>query len=112
MTKVEKALSIEGPAFMNIFAPCHRGWRMDEDQALEVCRIAADTCFWPLYEIEFGEWKLNFKPKEKKPITDFLRFQARFKHLFDGEHDELIAQIQEDVNRSWTRLLKLCGEAE
>jgi pyruvate ferredoxin oxidoreductase beta subunit len=112
MTKVEKALSIEGPAFMNILAPCHRGWRMKDDQALEVCRIAADTCFWPLYEIEYGEWKLNYKPKEKKPITDFLRFQARFKHLFDGGHDELIVQIQEDVDRNWVRLLKLCGEAE
>jgi pyruvate ferredoxin oxidoreductase beta subunit len=110
MTKVEKALSIEGPTFMNVFTPCHRGWRMKEDQALEVCRIAADTCFWPLYEIEYGEWKLNYKPKEKKPIVDFLKFQARFRHLFDGKHDELIAQIQEDVDRGWARLLKLCNE--
>jgi len=112
MTKVEKALSIEGPAFMNVFTPCHRGWRIKEDQALEICRIAADTCFWPLYEIEYGEWKLNYKPKEKKPVTDFLKFQARFKHLFDGEHDELIVQIQEDLDRSWSRLLMLCGEGE
>jgi pyruvate ferredoxin oxidoreductase beta subunit len=112
MTKVQKALSIEGPTFMNIFAPCHRGWRMKEDQALEICRVAADTCFWPLYEIEYGEWKLNYKPKEKKPVTDFLKFQARFKHLFDGKHDELIAQIQEDVDQSWSRLVRLCGEDE
>ena len=112
MTKVQKALSIEGPTFMNIFAPCHRGWRMKEDQALEICRVAADTCFWPLYEIEYGEWKLNYKTKEKKPVTDFLKFQARFKHLFDGKHDELIAQIQEDVDQSWSRLVRLCGEDE
>ena len=55
------------------------------DQTIELARLAVDTCFWPLYEVVEGEYKLTYKPKEKKPLTDFLRKQDRFRHLFAGE---------------------------
>ena len=29
MTKVQKALETDGPSFINVFAPCWRGWRTD-----------------------------------------------------------------------------------
>ena len=102
-----KALPNGVQCFINIFAPCHRGWRMPEDGAIEVCRLAADTCFWPLYEVIDGKYKVNYKPKEKKPIAEFLKYQARFKHLLDGKHDDIIAALQEDVDREWNRLLAL-----
>lgn len=109
--KVEKALAADGPSFINVLAPCHRGWRHAPEQTIEVTRIAAETCFWPLFEIENGKWKLNFKPKNKRPIEDFLKFQGRFDHLFKGAgHPELVAQIQAEIDRSWEDLLIRCGE--
>lgn len=109
--KVEKALAADGPSFINVLAPCHRGWRHAPEQTVEVTRIAAETCFWPLFEIENGKWKLNFKPKNKRPIEDFLKFQGRFDHLFKGAgHPELVAQIQAEIDRSWEDLLIRCGE--
>ncbi len=105
--KVEKAVTTPGPAFLNILSPCHRGWRMKEEDSIEICRIAADTCFWPLYEVEDGKYKINYTPKEKKPITDFLVHQGRFKHILDGKHDDVVAALQEDVDREWARLLAL-----
>lgn len=108
--KVEKALSIRGPKFINVLTSCQLGWRHEMDLAVEVGKLAVETCIWPLYEVENGVWKLNSKPKEKKPVEEFLKLQGRFKHLFKEENKELIANIQAEVDRKWIWLLKMCGE--
>jgi pyruvate ferredoxin oxidoreductase beta subunit len=65
---------------------------------------------WPLYEVEYGVYKITYKPKEKKPIEDFLKPQARFRHLFKGEEGEAIrAAIQEWVDWKWEQLLNKAG---
>ena len=69
--KAEKALYTEGAAFMNVLAPCPRGWRYPAEDLMEMCRLAVETCFWPLYEVEDGVWKLNYRPRKKLPIEDF-----------------------------------------
>lgn len=109
--KVRKALEIQGPKFLNILAPCNRGWRSRTDDAITLSRLAVETCYWPLYEIENGVTRITFKPKEKRPIVDFLKPQGRFKHLFKPENEGLLAQIQSDIDAEWERLLKeeACG---
>lgn len=67
---------------MNILAPCPRGWRYPESELLEMCRLAVETCFWPLFEVINGEWKLNYRPQKKLLIEALLKPQGRFKHLF------------------------------
>jgi len=108
--KANKALSVEGPAFLNVLAPCPRGWRYNGDQTIELSRIAADTCFWPLYEVEEGQWKLNYEPKEKLPITEWLKTQGRFSHLFNEENEDLLDEIQNDIDEKWEALQKKCEE--
>jgi pyruvate ferredoxin oxidoreductase beta subunit len=104
--KVRKALEITGPKFMNILAPCNRGWRTRTDDAITLSRLAVDTCYWPLYEVENGVTKVTFKPKEKKPLVDFLKPQGRFKHLFKPENEWVIKKFQEEIDREWERLKK------
>ena len=106
MKKVRKALEIKGPKFMNILTPCNRGWRSRNDSAILLSRLAVETCYWPLYEIESGVTKITFKPKEKKPVVDFLKLQGRFKHLFKPENEGMILKIQEEIDREWGRLQK------
>ncbi len=108
--KSEKAIYTEGPAFMNVLAPCPRGWRYSEEDLMEICRLAVETCYWPLFEVEDGEWKLNYKPKKKLPIEEYLRPQGRFKHLFKPGNEHLIEEIQKDVDQKWEKLLERCGE--
>ena len=106
MKKVRKALEIKGPKFMNIISPCNRGWRSRTDDAILLSRLAVATCHWPLYEIEYGVTKITFKPKEKKPVVDFLKTQGRFKHLFSPENEWLLKKFQENVDKEWERLQK------
>ena len=106
MKKVKKAFEIKGPKFMNIISPCNRGWRSRTDDSIMLSRLAVETCYWPLYEIEDGVTKITFTPKEKKPIADFLKTQGRFKHLFKPENEWMIKKLQEDIDREWERLQK------
>lgn len=104
-TKAEKAIYTEGATFLNVMAPCPRGWRYNTPDILEICQLAVDTCFWPLFEVIDGKWIINYVPKKKLPIEDFLRPQGRFKHLFKPGKEELIARIQAEVDRKWEELL-------
>jgi pyruvate ferredoxin oxidoreductase beta subunit len=104
--KVRKAFEIKGPKFMNIISPCNRGWRSRTDDSIMLSRLAVETCYWPLYEVENGVTKITFKPKEKKPIVDFLKPQGRFKHLFKPENEWVLNKLQEDTDSEWERLQK------
>lgn len=108
-TKAEKAIYTEGAALLNVMAPCPRGWRYPTEDLMEICKLGVETCYWPLFEVENGKWTLNYAPKKKLPIEDFLRVQGRFKHLFKKGNEELIAQFQEEVDRRWEELQIRCS---
>lgn len=109
--KVSKALNVEGPAFLNVLAPCHRGWRYPAEESVEMARLAVETCFWPLFEVENGKWHLTYRPRRKRPITDWLQPQKRFEHLFKPGNEEILTAIQQQVDEDWAELLARCGEA-
>ena len=73
---------------------------------MEMCKLAVETCYWPLFEVINGEWKLSYRPKVKLPVEEFLKKQGRFKHLFKPENRHIIDRIQKDVDLKWERLLK------
>ena len=108
-TKAERAIYTEGAAFLNIMAPCPRGWRYDAPDIIEVCRMAVETCYWPLFEVVEGRWILNYMPKKKLPIEDFLKLQGRFKHLFKPGNEYLVEAFQVEVDRRWEELLSRCN---
>ena len=108
MDKARKAAAAQGPSFLNVFADCNRGWRHATDTTVEVMRLAVDTCYWPLYEVDNDVWKLNYKPKEKKPVEEWLKLQGRFSHLFQPQFRHVIDEIQAKVDEEWARLLKKC----
>ena len=107
--KAEKAIYTEGAAFLNIMTPCPRGWRYDTADIMKICKLAVETCYWPMFEVEHGKWRLTYEPKKKLPIEDFLREQGRFKHLFKPGNEDLIAQFQAEVDRRWEDLQYKCA---
>jgi pyruvate ferredoxin oxidoreductase beta subunit len=106
VSKVQKAVSVNGPAFINVLAPCHRGWRYPMEKTVAISELATETCFWPLYEVENGKYTINYKPKEKKPVEEWLKQQRRFEHLFKDENREIIGKLQAYVDERWNELLK------
>jgi pyruvate ferredoxin oxidoreductase beta subunit len=106
MRKVARALEIDGPTFINILQPCHRGWGCKPEDSIELARVAVETRWWPLYEVDHGQWKINHRPKDVLPVVDWFKAQDRFKHLVADDRDGLLAWHQAEVDRTWTQLLE------
>ena len=107
--KAERAIYTPGAAFLNVMSPCPRGWRYETADIMKICKLAVETCYWPLFEVIEGRWILNYEPKKKLPIEDFLKTQGRFKHLFKPENEGLLEQYQQEVDRRWEELLYKCS---
>ncbi len=105
--KSEKAIYTKGACFLNVLAPCPRGWGYNTEDIMELNKIAVETCYWPLYEVENGVYKINYKPKNKLPVEEFLRPQKRFKHMFKPGNEWMIAEFQKEVDDRWQELLDL-----
>ena len=104
--KAQKALSTPGPSFLLVLQPCTQIWKFPTSEYVAIGKLATETNFWPLYEIEDGKYIINNIVKEPKPIEDFLKTQGRFKHLFKDANKDVIAKIQNDVIVSWEKLQK------
>ena len=105
--KAEKAIYTEGPTFLNVLSPCPRGWGYPTDMLMEINKLAVETCYWPLYQVENGKYKITYKPAKKLPIEEFLKPQKRFKHMFKPGNEWMIEEFQKEVDRRWEALLKL-----
>lgn len=103
-SKVEKALAIEGPKFINVLQPCRLGWSYKPETTCEIGRLAAETCVWPLYEVTNGVYKVS-KPREKKPVLEWLKQQGRFRHLSKPENKPILDAIQANIDSNWQSLL-------
>jgi pyruvate ferredoxin oxidoreductase beta subunit len=111
MAKTKKAIAADGPSFINVLVPCQRGWRYPGEKTIDLCRLAVDTCVWPLYEVVDGEYSLTYNPNPKRPVKDWLESQGRFKHLMTPENAPVIDEMQVWVDREWRRLLDRCKVA-
>lgn len=107
MQKSEKAIYTEGPCFMSVLSPCPRGWRYNTPDLMAIVKLAIDSCIWPLYEVVEGRFIVNYKPRKKIPVRDYLKPQGRFKHLFTDKGEPLLNQLQEEVDNRWEELLRL-----
>ena len=109
MTKVRKAEAADGPAFINVLAPCDRGWRYEPEDTMAISRLAVETALWPLYEVENGKYKLNGPRHKSLPIVDYLESQGRFRHLLRNGDPAVVEEIQGVVDLEWNRLREKCG---
>ncbi len=94
MKKVKKAAEIDGPAYIHLNQPCTTGWGFKPENTIQLGRLAVESGAWGLFEIENGEFKITYRPQNRKPVKEYLSAQKRFKHL----SDDVINQIQEFVD--------------
>jgi pyruvate ferredoxin oxidoreductase beta subunit len=105
--KADKAIYTPGAAFLNVMAPCPRGWGYNTEDLMIINKLAADTCYWPLYEVVDGKYHITYKPAKKLPIEEFLKTQKRFRHMFKEGNEWMIEEFQKEVDRRWQELLDL-----
>lgn len=94
--KVKKALAISGPSYLQILSPCIPGWKINNDEAVLLAKLAVQTGLYPLLEYTNGKLSTssineNF---QAKPIEEYLKKQGRFKHL-QPDHLAIIQKLAE-----------------
>jgi pyruvate ferredoxin oxidoreductase beta subunit len=112
ITKVQKGLDVKGPAVLHVFSPCPLGMRHDSEKSIELARLAVQTRYWPVYEVEKGKYKMNIKVPTPKPIDDFLKPQGRFRHLFQPQFQQDLEALRQWADQNWKRVTALCGEPQ
>ncbi|NCO96642.1 MAG: 2-ketoisovalerate ferredoxin oxidoreductase [Candidatus Aenigmarchaeota archaeon CG_4_10_14_0_8_um_filter_37_24] len=100
--KLQKASKIKGPKFIHLLSPCQPGWGYETHDTINTGKLAVQTGFWPLYEMENGKFMLNMNPGKLKPVEEYLKTQVRFRHL----EKKNVMLIQQKINERWEKLLK------
>ncbi|MHA1535802.1 MAG: thiamine pyrophosphate-dependent enzyme, partial [Promethearchaeota archaeon] len=106
--KFKNAMSIYGPKYIHILAPCPPGWGYNPKDSIEIGRLAVQTGFWPLYEVIEGKFVLSkdsskfLDPKKRKPIIEYLKTQKRFKNI----SDEDIERHKSYIEDQWKQIQK------
>ena len=97
--KIKKGLSIEGPKYIHVLAPCPLGWGHHGELTVEICRLAKDSGLFPVYEIIDGKVTNVRRISVKVGVEEYLKLQGRFKHLFKkGVPTKEVGEIQEIAN--------------
>jgi len=106
--KFKNAMKIKGPKYIHILAPCPPGWGYNPKDSIEIGRLAVQTGFWPLYEVIDGKFILSkdsqrfLDPTKRKPISEYLNIQKRFKNI----SDEGIKNHQNYIEEQWKQIKK------
>jgi pyruvate ferredoxin oxidoreductase beta subunit len=108
MKKAHRAFEVEGPAILNCFSVCPTNWKSDPQKGIEISQLATESHLWPLYEVDHGKWKVNFKPRNNEgKLEKFLEMQGRTKHLLQEENADLLQEIKDQAEREWQYINKM-----
>jgi pyruvate ferredoxin oxidoreductase beta subunit len=102
MDKVARARRLRGPKLFVSLASCPPGWGVEPDDAVGVAKRAVESGVWPLKEAHDGHVVHTVVPHERLPVEEYLRGQARYRHLFEPvRDDEALRRLQADVDAYW-----------
>jgi pyruvate/2-oxoacid:ferredoxin oxidoreductase beta subunit len=109
--KVRKAKEIRGTRFIHVFTPCSPGWLFPFSDTIKIGKLAVETGWVVLYEVEDGIFRLTSASEsiarkgKLKPLREYLVEQGRFKSITEEQTNEL----QDWVNARWKRFLERAG---
>lgn len=110
--KVEKALSIPGPKFMHVLAPCPPGWRFGSDETIEMGKRAVKSGMWVLWERANGEFAVTGASKaamkKRIPVAEYIAGQGRFATITEEQIEELQQQVDTNMERIQKEVDGIC----
>jgi len=95
----------EGFAYLHVFCPCVVGWKIPTDSSIQVCRDAVRTNYFPLWEMEGGDFRMTQKVPNPKAVEELTKTVGKFKHLKAEE----LTVLQEQVDMRLRHLQALCA---
>lgn len=111
--KVERAMSFHGARYLHVFVPCPLGWGAASSETIHLARLAKETGMFPVYEAEYGEVTGVTKIRRQAPVTEYLRLQRRYAHLFGHPgRPDVVARLQAMADANIARYGLLATEED
>jgi pyruvate ferredoxin oxidoreductase beta subunit len=109
--KVERAMEFRGARYIHVFVPCPLGWGSASKDTIRLARLVKETGLFPVFEAEHGDVVAVSKIRRRVPVTEYLKLQRRYAHLF-GEHGrpDVIERLQAGADRNIERFGLLADE--
>ena len=102
--KVERAMELRGARYIHVFVPCPLGWGAASKDTIRLARLVKETGLFPVFEAEDGEITGVSKIRRHVPVTEYLKLQRRYAHLFKPEvNTEVIDRLQAGADRNIRR---------
>jgi pyruvate ferredoxin oxidoreductase beta subunit len=99
--KVKRAMEFRGARYLHILVPCPLGWGHDSALSVKMARVAHESGLFPVYEAEYGEVTHVLKIRRQVPVTEYLKPQKRFAHLFaPTARLDIIQRLQDICDRN------------
>lgn len=99
--KVTRAMGVRGARYIHINVPCPLGWGAATNNTIRLARLAIETGLFPVFEAEHGRITHVRKIRKLAPVTEYLKLQRRYAHLFKGgTEDPRVARIQAMADRN------------
>ena len=102
--KVEKAMQMRGARYIHVLVPCPLGWGSASKDTILLARLAMESGLFPVFEAEYGEVTSVLPVRRRVPVTEYLRLQKRYAHLFHPEPDaSTLERLQAMADRNFRR---------
>lgn len=105
--KITRAKETEGFRLLMVDGPCPPGHKTEPEMSISVARLAVETNIFPLFEVEYNQYSINYYPQKKVPVEECMKLQGRYKHLFNNGSEGTLRDIQEFTDNNWKRLNEL-----
>jgi pyruvate ferredoxin oxidoreductase beta subunit len=110
---VARAMEIRGARYLHVFVPCPLGWGSASRDTIRLARLVKETGLFPVFEAERGEVVAVSKIRRRVPVTEYLKLQRRYAHLFgENPREDVIARLQAAADRNVARFGLLAGPEE
>ncbi|MEZ5125029.1 MAG: thiamine pyrophosphate-dependent enzyme [Thermoleophilia bacterium] len=110
--RVAKARDIEGLRYIHMNTPCPSGWGFDPKDTVRLGKLAVQTGFIVMYEVENGVFRFTGRSRalarsgKRAPVTDLIAAQGRYRDMSDAA----VAELQAWVDARWAAFMARAGE--
>ncbi|MHA1297808.1 MAG: hypothetical protein ACTSO9_00015 [Candidatus Helarchaeota archaeon] len=111
--KVIEAMKTPGGSFIQVLAPCPRGWRHQGFDSYRIAKLATDSGYWPLITIRvkngIPKWSYSRPLKfNQEKFMDMLKSMGKYRHLFKPKFEEdLINELIEQTKARFENMKNL-----
>ena len=106
MTKAKKAFAADGPAVLNVLAPCPRGWRHDERADHGHRQAGRRHLLLAAVRGRERQDDGQLQAHGKAPVAEWLKARGASATCSARPTPAFVEEIQAKVDQEWEQLLK------